>query len=187
MLGFGIIFPFVHGFITDYILMYGCIFLPQLPQTRFSWHLWHSWHFFPTCIRLFYPPKKNTAADWPLWSFWMAGAEGLVCPLAVPEIACALERRAISTAAPSPPRCIRHRRRFSGDARHARASGKVFYRKKRKKHPKALFPFWQGQKDLNPRHAVLETAALPTELYPYIFGGPSGTRTPSRPVMSRLL
>ena len=28
--------------------------------------------------------------------------------------------------------------------------------------------FWQGQKDLNPRHAVLETAALPTELYPYI-------------------
>ena len=28
---------------------------------------------------------------------------------------------------------------------------------------------WQGQKDLNPRHAVLETAALPTELYPYIY------------------
>ena len=27
---------------------------------------------------------------------------------------------------------------------------------------------WQGQKDLNPRHAVLETAALPTELYPYL-------------------
>ena len=26
---------------------------------------------------------------------------------------------------------------------------------------------WQGQKDLNPRHAVLETAALPTELCPY--------------------
>ena len=30
--------------------------------------------------------------------------------------------------------------------------------------------FWQGQKDLNPRHAVLETAALPTELYPYMVG-----------------
>ena len=28
---------------------------------------------------------------------------------------------------------------------------------------------WQGQKDSNPRHAVLETAALPTELYPFIF------------------
>ena len=27
---------------------------------------------------------------------------------------------------------------------------------------------WQGQKDLNPRHSVLETDALPTELYPYI-------------------
>ena len=27
---------------------------------------------------------------------------------------------------------------------------------------------WQGQKDLNPRHAVLETAALPAELYPSI-------------------
>ena len=26
---------------------------------------------------------------------------------------------------------------------------------------------WQGQKDSNPRHAVLETAALPAELYPY--------------------
>ena len=29
-----------------------------------------------------------------------------------------------------------------------------------------LLIFWQGQKDSNPRHAVLETAALPTELYP---------------------
>ena len=27
---------------------------------------------------------------------------------------------------------------------------------------------WQGQKDSNPRHAVLETAALPTELCPYV-------------------
>jgi hypothetical protein len=47
--------------------------------------------------------------------FSLAGAEGLVCPLAVPEIACALERRAISTAAlrraPSP--CHRQRSRVS--------------------------------------------------------------------------
>ena len=28
--------------------------------------------------------------------------------------------------------------------------------------------FWQGQKDSNPRHAVLETAALPAELYPFV-------------------
>ena len=40
---------------------------------------------------------------------------------------------------------------------------------KRKKtaKPKGLTVFlWQGQKDLNPRHVVLETTALPTELYP---------------------
>ena len=43
--------------------------------------------------------------------------------------------------------------------------------------------FWQGHKDLNPEPTVLETAALPIELYPYIsiaiciefVGGPSGT------------
>ena len=29
---------------------------------------------------------------------------------------------------------------------------------------------WQGQKDSNSRHAVLETAALPAELYPYMVG-----------------
>ena len=29
---------------------------------------------------------------------------------------------------------------------------------------------WQGLKDLNPRHAVLETAALPTELNPFMVG-----------------
>ena len=32
----------------------------------------------------------------------------------------------------------------------------------------SLLFLWQGQKDSNPRHAVLETATLPTELYPYI-------------------
>ena len=30
--------------------------------------------------------------------------------------------------------------------------------------------FWQGQKDSNPRHSVLETDALPAELYPYVVG-----------------
>ena len=34
----------------------------------------------------------------------------------------------------------------------------------------AAYLKWQGQKDSNPRHAVLETAALPTELYPYVVG-----------------
>jgi hypothetical protein len=27
---------------------------------------------------------------------------------------------------------------------------------------------WQGWQDSNPRHTVLETVALPTELHPYI-------------------
>ena len=44
------------------------------------------------------------------------------------------------------------------------------------------FRLWQGQKDSNPRHAVLETAALPAELYPYVkteWGFPGGVhRTP---------
>ena len=31
-----------------------------------------------------------------------------------------------------------------------------------------LSVFWQGHKDLNPEPTVLETAALPIELYPYI-------------------
>ena len=35
---------------------------------------------------------------------------------------------------------------------------------------------WQGHKDSNPGHAVLETAALPAELYPY-GGGKGGIRT----------
>ena len=30
------------------------------------------------------------------------------------------------------------------------------------------FRFWQGHKDLNPEPTVLETAALPIELYPYM-------------------
>ena len=31
-----------------------------------------------------------------------------------------------------------------------------------------LVESWQGHKDLNPEPTVLETAALPIELYPYI-------------------
>ncbi len=70
--------------------------------------------------------------------------------------------------------------------------GKMIFDKEKARKPLYIKDFrtflWQGQKDLNPRHAVLETAALPTELYPYIkYGGPSGTRTPDQPVMSRLL
>ena len=41
-----------------------------------------------------------------------------------------------------------------------------FYQKNKGVLCTPLF-FWQGQKDLNPRHPVLETGVLPTELYPY--------------------
>ena len=49
---------------------------------------------------------------------------------------------------------------------------KIIFRKEKSRNPCVSTVSgleWQGQKDLNPRHAVLETAALPTELYPYIF------------------
>ena len=32
-----------------------------------------------------------------------------------------------------------------------------------------VFFSWQGPKDLNPEPTVLETAALPIELYPYLY------------------
>ena len=40
--------------------------------------------------------------------------------------------------------------------------------KEKARNPHDSWLFWQGQKDSNPRHAVLETAALPAELYPYL-------------------
>ena len=40
---------------------------------------------------------------------------------------------------------------------------------------------WQGQKESNPRHAVLETAALPAELYPYMTSGPRRSKPRQRP------
>ena len=61
--------------------------------------------------------------------------------------------------------------------------------KRKRPRNSGRFHLWQGHKDLNPEPTVLETAALPIELYPYLHlsGGPSGTRTQDRPVMSRLL
>ena len=41
----------------------------------------------------------------------------------------------------------------------------------KKSENKVLGFFWQGHKDSNSGHAVLETAALPTELYPCIRNG----------------
>ena len=39
----------------------------------------------------------------------------------------------------------------------------------KKRHVETCRFFWQGHKDLNPEPTVLETAALPIELYPYIY------------------
>lgn len=40
---------------------------------------------------------------------------------------------------------------------------------KQKAQKWARFLTWQGRQDLNLRHPVLETGALPTELLPYVF------------------
>ena len=52
-----------------------------------------------------------------------------------------------------------------------RRSNQLNYRaiQKYEKQQKLLF-LWQGQKDSNPRHSVLETDALPAELYPCMVG-----------------
>lgn len=47
--------------------------------------------------------------------------------------------------------------------------GNTTAKKKIKKTPDTLSGVWQGKKASNPRPTVLETAALPIELYPYIY------------------
>ena len=43
-----------------------------------------------------------------------------------------------------------------------------FLNSKRQNHRMVDLPFWQGKKASNPRPTVLETAALPAELFPCI-------------------
>ncbi len=99
-----------------------------------------------------------------------------------------------STAAPTPPRCFAHRARSAElpGTLSASASSPItltksvptakviviryLYSREQKRNTSLCVPklgaasrCWQGQKDLNPRHVVLETTALPSELYPYIF------------------
>ena len=93
------------------------------------------------------------------------------CPLAVPEKIFGLPLfldffdRCANPYSLYPPPAAR-----AGVARHApRASGSLLLYKTRKTSAQAeVFLVWQGQKGSNPRHAVLETAALPTELCPYV-------------------
>ena len=74
------------------------------------------------------------------------------------------DRCAIKTSLHLPPAAFR----FS--ARHATSLPRCpnYSYNPKQNHPLMwVVLFWQGQKGSNPRHAVLETAALPAELYPY--------------------
>ena len=106
----------------------------------------------------------------------MAGAEGLEVAPQKHSRTARLERFALLlVSSPQRHTFIRHRRRCAASPRHApRASFSIQFAHNQNKKSRnlRLFLFWQGQKDLNPRHAVLETAALPTELYPYIYEAP---------------
>ena len=93
-------------------------------------------------------------------------------PLAVPNFAGALERRAKLTAAPTPPRLLRRRRRFGGVARHAaRAFGFRLQLSHTKNAPtaKAVDAFLAGAEgqtvcpahdSLGPPHALRAVSSL---------------------------
>ena len=73
------------------------------------------------------------------------------------------DRSANPCSLPPPPAAVASVARHAPRAEEVRAA-----LPNKKAHLSVCFFIWQGQKDLNPRHAVLETAALPTELYPLV-------------------
>ena len=90
----------------------------------------------------------------------LAGAEGLEVAsqplLRFPKLASGLERRQVLTAAPTNTRFIVRRTRSYVLPRTLRVPSGYFVFIKTKTAPVGTVLFWQGQKDLNPRHAVLE-------------------------------
>ena len=86
--------------------------------------------------------------------FFLAGAEGLGLACRLGRCFCILRMQ----RSPPETRTPRH-------APRALVQDLFLQKTDTFRHP---FLSWQGQKDLNPRHVVLETTALPTELYPYI-------------------
>ena len=56
------------------------------------------------------------------------------------------------------------------EAVKGKTKGQKLFLHKKKSHKPNVYgtSFWQGHKDSNSGHVVLETTALPTELYPYI-------------------
>ena len=71
----------------------------------------------------------------------------------------------------APPMCF-------SVGKHARFCGSPY---ENKRPPNGGLLFWQGHKGSNSGHAVLETAALPTELYPYLCRFDSAVRACSEP------
>ena len=109
------------------------------------------------CLGQVLSNKKETVTKTVTVSFWQ-GQKDLVSPAG--SVGASALRAEVSTGDPHP------------STRSACRVFKLFNPSQNKKTPAGVFLFWQGQKDLNPRHAVLETAALPTELYPYICEAP---------------
>ena len=109
------------------------------------------------CLRQVLSNKKETVTKTVTVSFWQ-GQKDLVSPAG--SVGASALRAEVSTGDPHP------------STRSACRVFKLFNPSQNKKTPAGVFLFWQGQKDLNPRHAVLEPAALPTELYPYICEAP---------------
>ena len=104
------------------------------------------------CLGQVLSNKKETVTKTVTVSFWQ-GQKDLVSPAG--SVGASALRAEVSTGDPHP------------STRSACRVFKLFNPSQNKKTPAGVFLFWQGQKDLNPRHAVLETAALPTELCPY--------------------
>ena len=88
--------------------------------------------------------KKETVTKTVTVSFWQ-GQKDLVSPAG--SVGASALRAEVSTGDPHP------------STRSACRVFKLFNPSQNKKTPAGVFLFWQGQKDLNPRHAVLERKA----------------------------
>lgn len=93
------------------------------------------------CLGQVLSNKKETVTKTATVSFWQ-GQKDLVSPAG--SVGASALRAEVSTGDPHP------------STRSACRVFKLFNPSQNKKTPAGVFLFWQGQKDLNPRHAVLE-------------------------------
>ena len=96
------------------------------------------------CLGQVLSNKKETVTKTVTVSFWQ-GQKDLVSPAG--SVGASALRAEVSTGDPHP------------STRSACRVFKLFNPSQNKKTPAGVFLFWQGQKDLNPRHAVLERKA----------------------------